>query len=99
MLRYFGGIDHFDNACLLVGGKLCGNKGQGDVYTTSGQYLTVYFSKESTLQYAEFVMTITPYHTGKKNHISCRYRVSPVYSDRQLNSDCDLVCFIFQILE
>ena len=69
MLRDAGGIENFDNVCLLVGGKLCGYKGQGDVYTTSGQYLTVYFSKDSTLQYAEFDMTLTSYHTGKKHHI------------------------------
>ena len=69
MLRDAGGIENFDNVCLLVGGKSCGYKGQGDVYTTSGQYLTVYFSKDSTLQYAEFDMTLTSYHTGKKHHI------------------------------
>ena len=55
---------------LLLGGKQCGYSPPAGVLTTRGQFMTLYFQKDSTYIYFDFDMILTSYHTGKKQHIS-----------------------------
>lgn len=48
----------------IDGGKHCGQDTPSGVFTTTGDYLTLYFQSDNSNQFRGFDMVITTYHTG-----------------------------------
>ena len=47
------------------GGKHCGQDTPSEVFTTTGDYLALYFQSDNSNQFRGFDMVITTYHTGQ----------------------------------